>query len=203
MNILLIDNYDSFTYNLYDYLCRLGANCTVHYNDTISLDILKKGVWHGIVLSPGPKRPKDAGILMQCIAYYHDKLPILGVCLGHQALGEFFGAELVHAPLAMHGKIDHIIHSQKTIFSHIPSPMPVMRYHSLILKNLPKQLISTAETQDQLNMAFEHKNYPLYGVQFHPESIGTPDGLKLMTNWLNIVKNIYLTENNMALQDLF
>lgn len=203
MNILLLDNYDSFTYNLYDYLCSLGANCTVYYNDAVSLDFLKKGVWHGIVLSPGPKRPKDAGILMDCIAYYYDKLPILGVCLGHQALGEFFGADLVHAPIAMHGKISPISHNQKALFENIQSPMPVMRYHSLILKNLPNSLFQTAQTEDNLIMALQHKIYALYGVQFHPESIGTPDGLALMANWLNLVKNIYNTKNTMALQDLF
>ena len=201
MNILLLDNYDSFTYNLYDYLSRLGAHCTVYYNDSIDIDFLKKGVWHGIVLSPGPKRPKDAGILMDCIAYFHDKLPILGVCLGHQALGEFFGAKLLHAPIAMHGKINAIHHSANNLFENIAQPMPVMRYHSLILKDLPTCLQATAYTEEGLIMALEHKDLPLYGVQFHPESIGTPQGLNLLDNWLNLVKKLHNIENTCSLQN--
>ena len=201
MNILLLDNYDSFTYNLYDYLCRLGVNCTVYYNDSIDIDFLKKGVWHAIVLSPGPKRPKDAGILMDCIAYFHDKLPILGVCLGHQALGEFFGAKLVHAPIAIHGKINTIHHTGKNLFENIAQPMPVMRYHSLILKDLPTCLTASAYTEDGLIMALEHKDLPLYGVQFHPESIGTPQGLNLLDNWLNLVKKQHNIENTCSLQN--
>lgn len=184
MQILLLDNYDSFTYNLYDYLCQCGASCTVVRNDQMTIEELTKCHFDGIVLSPGPKRPKDAGILMQVIEQYYQQLPILGVCLGHQALGEFFGAKLVHAKAPRHGKTSLIEHQQSGIFDLLPNPMQVMRYHSLILEELPNCLKGIAYTTEQELMALQHQDYPLTGIQFHPESILTKEGLQLLNNWL-------------------
>ncbi len=187
--ILLIDNYDSFTYNLYDYFLQLNAECTVIRNDEYSVSQIKKRSFDALVFSPGPEVPERAGVMMDLIEFYYNKINILGICLGHQALGEYFGAELIKAKLPMHGKTSNIIHSGKGIFNKIPQPMAVMRYHSLILKNLKNTpLKKTAWTEEGEIMALQHEDLPLTGVQFHPESIGTPDGLALLRNWLNGLK---------------
>lgn len=188
MKILLIDNYDSFTYNLYDYILRLGASCEVFRNDEISLAATQQKHFDALLISPGPKRPVEAGITMELIDFYHDKYPILGVCLGHQALGEYFGASLVKAKLPMHGKTSWIQHCQKSIFKDLPSSFLVMRYHSLLLENLPDVLEKLAATEGGELMAMQHRELPLVGVQFHPESILTAYGLPLMANWLQLVK---------------
>jgi anthranilate synthase/aminodeoxychorismate synthase-like glutamine amidotransferase len=189
MQLLLIDNYDSFTYNLYDYLMRLGARVEVHRNDAIALSKIGKMGLDGIVLSPGPERPAKAGLLMDIIASYHQQLPILGICLGHQAIGEFFGADLVKAKVPIHGKTSAIAHDNSLLFQGIAQPMQVMRYHSLILDNLPDCLVATAHTSEGEIMALEHRSLPLFGVQFHPESILSPEGLSLLQNWLQTLKS--------------
>ncbi len=187
MKILLLDNYDSFTYNLYDYVLRLGAMCEVFRNDEISLSQTKHKNFDALLISPGPKRPREAGITMEIIDYYHDKYPILGVCLGHQALGEYFGASLVKAKLPMHGKTSFIRHFEKGIFKGLPLQFSVMRYHSLLLENLPDALEMLALTEGGELMAMQHRELPLVGVQFHPESILTEYGLPLIANWLEAV----------------
>lgn len=186
MKIALIDNYDSFTYNLYDYICRLGAECRVFRNDKIELEQLSD--FDAIVLSPGPGRPSEAGQLMKIIAHYYKVKPFLGICLGHQALGEFFGAELSNAGLPVHGKTSMVEHNGTDIFKGIDNPMQVMRYHSLLLYKLPDCLKPLAQTQSGDLMAFKHKILPLHAVQFHPESILTPSGLQMMDNWMNLLK---------------
>ena len=184
VHLLLLDNYDSFTYNLYDYFEQLGAHVTVMRNDQISIPVLKAQNFDGIVLSPGPGRPQNAGLLMEVIDCFCLNLPILGICLGMQALGEYFGAKLVHAFQPVHGKTSVIYHNKKGLFEHVKWPSKVMRYHSLLLKELPNCLIPLAWTEEEELMAIQHITLPLYGVQFHPESILTEDGLIILNNWL-------------------
>jgi anthranilate synthase/aminodeoxychorismate synthase-like glutamine amidotransferase len=187
-HVLLIDNYDSFAYNLYDYLLQAGVRCTVLRNDAFELDDLKSLDFQGIVLSPGPKRPHDAGLLMPLVAHYHDKVPMLGVCLGHQALGLYFGAELVKARLPMHGKTSRLHHTGHALFEGIPSPSTVMRYHSLLLPSLDGTcLLSIAHSEEGEIMALAHPTLPLFGVQYHPESILTEHGHTLLRNFLDNV----------------
>lgn len=189
MNILLLDNYDSFTYNLYDYLLQTGVHCTVLRNDAFELIDLEDIDFQAIVLSPGPGRPADAGMMMQVIARYHTRMPILGICLGHQALGEFFGAKLVLASEPVHGKTSLIEHEATGLFTGIPVPLQVMRYHSLVLESLEgTPLLCTARTQNGEIMALRHQTLPLTGVQFHPESILTEYGLEIMRNWIDLCK---------------
>lgn len=185
-HLLLLDNYDSFTYNLYDYLSQLGAVCKVVRNDKVSISELEKYHFDGIVLSPGPKRPKDAGILMELIDHFYAKTPLLGICLGMQAIGEYFGAKLVHASIPMHGKTSWVEHIENGIFNEIENPTQVMRYHSLLLKNLPDSLEPIAWTTTKELMAIQHKSHPIWGLQFHPESILTLEGLAILKNWLEI-----------------
>jgi anthranilate synthase/aminodeoxychorismate synthase-like glutamine amidotransferase len=188
MKILIFDNYDSFTYNLCDYFLRLGASCTVVRNDEWTKEQFQSFDFDGLVLSPGPKKPKDAGLLMWAIEYFHDKKPIFGICLGHQGLGEFFGAELIKAKLPVHGKTSLIQHNDSFLFNELPSSFKVMRYHSLLLKTLEKtDLVASSFTKEGEIMSFYHKFLPLTGVQFHPESILTEHGLKLLSNWLESI----------------
>jgi anthranilate synthase/aminodeoxychorismate synthase-like glutamine amidotransferase len=192
VRLVLLDNYDSFTFNLHDYLCQLGAACVVFRNDEPALlESLIACRPQGLVLSPGPCRPADAGGLMAAIEYFHDKIPVLGVCLGHQAIGEFFGAELVHAARPMHGKTSVIECRPDPLFQDLPERFDVMRYHSLVLKNWENTplvpLASVADASGEL-MALRHRNLPIWGVQFHPESILTEYGLELMGNWLRSVR---------------
>lgn len=183
--LLLIDNYDSFTYNLYDYFLQLKAECRVIRNDELSLEEIKQLEFDGFVLSPGPKKPEDAGILLSLLQAFYLEKPILGICLGHQAIGEFFGAQVGKAPVPVHGKTAQVFHRRHPIFQAIPSPMPVMRYHSLIVQNLANTSLETIGWTDQLVMALAHTQLPIVGVQFHPESILTPHGKQLLENWLN------------------
>ncbi|MCK6693576.1 MAG: aminodeoxychorismate/anthranilate synthase component II [Thermoanaerobaculia bacterium] len=189
MRILLLDNYDSFTYNLYDYLLQAGADCVVVRNDALSLQELERQNVEAVVFSPGPKRPADAGIMLPLIEAWHRRMPMLGICLGHQALGEFFGARLVKARIPVHGKTTPVRHNGHTLFEGVPSPFSVMRYHSLVLESLAGSPLETiAQTDEDEIMALTHRSLPLLGVQFHPESILTEYGLQILKNWLNIAK---------------
>lgn len=185
--ILLLDNYDSFTYNLCDYLLQTGVNCHVLRNDAFRLDELDLRTVDGIVLSPGPKKPEDAGLMMSLIEKYHRDKPMLGVCLGHQALGAFFGARLSKANEPMHGKTSQITHNGHWLFKDIPTRFEVMRYHSLLLDSLPDVLQPIAISENGELMALAHQSLPLTGVQFHPESILTAHGLRLIQNWVDSI----------------
>lgn len=187
MNILLIDNYDSFTYNLCDYLLQTGASVRVVRNDAPSLRLLHAALPDALVFSPGPKRPTDAGLMPYLIKKYYDRLPMLGICLGHQALGEFFGARLIHAALPVHGKTAEIRHEgNHPLFQGIPTNFRVMRYHSLLLESLDgTPLIPLAHTASGEIMALAHGHLPIAGVQYHPESILTEYGLAFLKNWLS------------------
>jgi anthranilate synthase/aminodeoxychorismate synthase-like glutamine amidotransferase len=189
MKVLLLDNYDSFTYNLYDYLLQTGVECAVFRNDALSLPEFERLQFDAVVFSPGPKRPADAGLMLPLIERLHRQMPMLGICLGHQAIGEFFGAKLVKAALPMHGKTTDIRHLAHPLFADIPSPFTVMRYHSLLLESLagtPLQCLAT--TDEGEIMALAHQSLPLTGVQFHPESILTEYGLQLLKNWVQMIK---------------
>lgn len=189
LKILLIDNYDSFTYNLYDYFLQLGTDCNVVRNNVLSIEEIHQLSFDAIVLSPGPKKPVDAGFMMELIKYYYDKVPLLGICLGHQGIGQFFGASLQKSKLPMHGKTSVIQHTQHPLFRNIPKQYKVMRYHSLLLNQLEQTpLVSIAYTERNENMAIAHSDLPIYGVQFHPESILTEHGLQLLGNWLTLVR---------------
>lgn len=182
--LLLLDNYDSFTYNLYDYLAQLGVPCEVRRNDQLTLEEVTQGDYAGIVLSPGPNRPEDAGLLLPIIEQFYAHLPMLGICLGMQAIGQYFGAQLVRAAVPMHGKISPLRHNEQGIFAGLAQETPVMRYHSLVLEQLPEVLEPTAWTSAGEIMALRHRLYPLCGVQFHPESILTKDGQTMLQNWV-------------------
>ena len=186
--VLMIDNYDSFTYNLVQYLGALGQKVLVYRNDKISIDKVRKLRPAKIIISPGPGRPEDAGISCELIKQFAGKVPILGVCLGHQALGFVYGGRIVGAKRLMHGKTSPIYHNQKSIFKGIPNPFEATRYHSLLvdLKGLPECLELTAWTKEKEIMGLRHKQYPLWGVQFHPESILTTYGKDILRNFLNI-----------------
>jgi len=183
--ILLIDNYDSFTYNLAQFLGQLGENLEVRRNDQISLDEIAAKKPQRIVISPGPGEPQNAGICIDVIRQFTGKIPILGVCLGHQAIGYAFGGKVVRAPALMHGKTSRIHHDSKTIFRKLPQDFVATRYHSLIVqkKGLPLELEISAET-DGLIMGLRHRKLPLEGVQFHPESVLTEVGMQLLRNFL-------------------
>jgi anthranilate synthase component 2 len=188
--ILLIDNYDSFTYNLVHYLGELGAEVVVHRNDAISVEQALSARPEGIVLSPGPCTPNEAGICLDLIAAAKDRVPILGVCLGHQAIGQVFGGKVIRAPLPMHGKTSRIWHHGSDVFAGIPDGFTATRYHSLIVEraSLPDELQVTAESEDGLIMGLAHKTYPVYGVQFHPESIVSEYGHDLLGNFLALAR---------------
>lgn len=188
IDILLVDNYDSFTYNLYDYWLRLGVSCSVVRNNELDLNAFKQIQFKALVLSPGPEKPKNAGLLMDLIDYYHDKKPILGICLGHQGIGEYFGARLQKGTVPVHGKTSIIHHHQHSIFKDLPTSFEVMRYHSLELRQFEHtDLDIIAKTSDNIVMAIAHRHLPIHGVQFHPESILTQFGLEIMDNWLKAV----------------
>jgi anthranilate synthase component 2 len=187
VRLLLLDNFDSFTYNLLDYLRQLEVEVQVVRND-VSLVSIEEMVFDGIVLSPGPGTPTGAGVLAEVVRAYHQRVPILGVCLGHQALGEFFGARLERAARPMHGKVSEIkIAPHEPLLQNLPPTFTVTRYHSLVLKDLPATLVSLAHTTDEHQeiMALRHHSLPLYGVQFHPEALLTAHGLLLLRNWIN------------------
>lgn len=181
---VLIDNYDSFTWILQHYLLQTGNKCAVYRNDEITLKELIALNPERLIISPGPETPLQAGITMEAIDYFHSRIPILGVCLGHQALGMYFGAKLLHAPYPMHGKTSEITHNGSGLFADIPATFTVMRYHSLAIEHFENtSLQATAYTNDGIIMALAHTQYPCTGVQFHPESIGTEYGLQLLKNW--------------------
>ena len=184
--ILLVDNYDSFTYNLYQYLCELGASVRVLRNDVFTMDDVKKLKPQKIVLSPGPGTPDEAGQTMAVIETFGKKVPILGVCLGHQAMGQVYGGKVIRAPKLLHGKTSAIHHDGKGVFKELDNPFTATRYHSLIVERetLPAELIISAETEDGLIMGLRHRKDPIEGVQFHPESIMTTAGKKLLQNFL-------------------
>lgn len=186
--ILIIDNYDSFTYNLYQYIGEIDEDVKVFRNDEITLGDIKKMEPSSIIISPGPGYPVDAGISMAVIRRLGGKIPILGVCLGHQAIGEVFGGRIVHAKEMMHGKATFIKHDGKGMFTGIESPAKVMRYHSLIVEaaSIGEELEVTARDEEGQIMGLRHREYPIYGVQFHPESIGTKDGKKMIENFIGI-----------------
>ena len=186
--VLLIDNYDSFTYNLYQYLCELGASVTVVRNDAISVDEVKKLAPDFIVISPGPGVPRDAGISVDLVRAVGSKTPILGVCLGHQAITEAYGGVVTRAPELMHGKASQIHHDGRGVFEGLPSPFSAIRYHSLCAapEAVPDSLEVTAKSDSGVIMALKHREYPVYGVQFHPESILTEHGKELLQNFLNV-----------------
>ena len=187
MKILLIDNYDSFTYNLYHYLSSLKCKVDVYRNDKIDVSEIKKNKYKKIVISPGPGNPSQAGNCLRIVKSLYKTIPMLGVCLGHQIIGQAFKSKIVVAKKLMHGKTSLIKHSGKGIFKGIIKVISATRYHSLIIdnKNLSKDLIVTAETKDKIIMGVMHKKYNIHGVQFHPESIKTPEGIKLLKNFLN------------------
>ncbi|MBI2059817.1 MAG: aminodeoxychorismate/anthranilate synthase component II [Nitrospirae bacterium] len=186
--ILVIDNYDSFTYNLVQYVEELGAKVEVHRNDKITLDQIKKKAPEKIVISPGPCTPKEAGISVELIRTFHEQIPILGVCLGHQSIGAAFGGRIVQAKKIMHGKTSKISHDGKSLFRALPNPFEATRYHSLVIEeaSLPECLTVTARSEDKEIMGVRHKDSPLEGVQFHPESILTTEGKKLLANFLGV-----------------
>ena len=186
--LLIIDNYDSFTYNLLDYFMQLEVDCRVARNDEIDLPEIEALNPHAIVISPGPGRPENSGITRAVIEHYFDKKPILGICLGHQAIGEFFGAKLEEASYPMHGKTSTIHHNGDVIFNRLPPHFEVMRYHSLVLKNIgEKDLEVIAKTEANEAMAIKHRHHNLYGLQFHPESILTQHGIEILRNWVRLV----------------
>jgi len=183
--ILLVDNYDSFTYNLYQYLSELGAKVQVKRNDAVDVGKII-GHYDSVVISPGPGRPCEAGVTPVIVRELSGQVPILGVCLGHQAIGEVFGGKIVRAQRLMHGKTSMIKHDERGLFTGVPNPFEATRYHSLVVEraSCPASLEITAETDDGVIMGLRHKNHPTVGVQFHPESILTREGKKLLKNFL-------------------
>jgi len=186
--ILVIDNYDSFVYNLVQYLGELGADPVAYRNDCITIEDAQRLAPARIVISPGPCTPREAGISKEMIRAFAGKVPMLGVCLGHQCIGEAFGGDVVRADRLMHGKTSMIYHAQREIFSGIPNPFEATRYHSLIVnrENLPDCLEIIAETKEKEIMGLRHTRYPIWGFQFHPESILTREGKRLLQNFLTV-----------------
>ncbi len=197
--LLLIDNYDSFTYNLVHFLGELGAECVVRRNDTLSADDALALKPKAIVLSPGPCTPNEAGICLDLIKAAGGKVPLLGVCLGHQSIGQAYGAKVIRAPLPMHGKLSKITHTNKGVFKGLPSSFEVTRYHSLTVEpsSLPACLEVTAQTEEGIIMGLQHKSEPVHGVQFHPESIASQCGHALLANFLELAG---MTPDRRALQ---
>ncbi|ADC89518.1 glutamine amidotransferase of anthranilate synthase [Thermocrinis albus DSM 14484] len=195
MKVLMIDNYDSFTYNLVNYLQILGAQVTVVRNDQIKVEDVPSFEPDAIVISPGPCTPREAGISVEVIKSYYTKYPILGVCLGHQAIGYAFGANIVRAKRLMHGKTSLIYHEGVGILEGLPNPFVAVRYHSLVIAedSLPSFLKVTARSDDGEVMAIQHTDYPVFGVQFHPESVMSEAGLDLLKNFLKITEETRLS----------
>jgi anthranilate synthase component 2 len=189
--ILLIDNYDSFTFNLVHFLGDLGAACDVRRNDTLSVAAALALAPEAVVISPGPCTPNEAGICVALIRAAPPDLPILGVCLGHQAIGQAFGATVTRAPVPMHGKTSPITHTGQDVFAGLPNPFVATRYHSLMVaeETLPPALIATAHSEDSVLMGLRHRERPIFGVQFHPESIASVGGHEILGNFLAIARN--------------
>ena len=188
---ILIDNYDSFTWNLFHYLEELGAKIQVKRNDKIAINDLKKLKPKGIIISPGPSIPERAGISIEVVKSFCKNIPILGVCLGHQAIASAFGAKIIMAPKVMHGKVDAIKHYNDKIYKNVPSIFHATRYHSLIVdrKSFPSCLKVTAESNDEIIMSLAHKKFPVYGLQYHPESIDSQHGHKILKNFIEICES--------------
>jgi anthranilate synthase/aminodeoxychorismate synthase-like glutamine amidotransferase len=189
--LLVIDNYDSFTYNLVQLLGELGAEPVVRRNDQVTVEEIAKGGYRGIVISPGPGEPKGAGISLAAIRELGGRLPILGVCLGHQAIGEAFGGHIVRAPRPVHGKSSRVKHDGRGIFVDVPEEIEVARYHSLVIEpeTCPAVLEVTAVTADGIIMGVRHRSLPIEGVQFHPESVLTSDGVKILSNFVHLCRS--------------
>jgi anthranilate synthase/aminodeoxychorismate synthase-like glutamine amidotransferase len=185
--ILVIDNYDSFTYNLVQYLGELGAEVVVHRNDAVTVQEVERLAPAGVLISPGPGRPEEAGVSLDIVESLGDRIPIFGVCLGHQSIAQCFGASIVRAERLMHGRTSEIIHEEKGVFEGLPSPLTATRYHSLIVKRdtMPKELEISAWTEEGEVMGVRHVELPIEGVQFHPESFLTEHGHQLIRNWLS------------------
>lgn len=190
--LLMIDNYDSFVYNLVRYFRELGEEVVVYRNDKITVDEIDGMKIKGIVISPGPKSPREAGLSLEIIDKFKGKLPILGICLGHQCIGHYFGAQIIKGKEPVHGKISYINHNGKNIFLNVKKPLQVTRYHSLIIDkmSITNDLEITSETEDGVIMGVKHKCYPIYGVQFHPEAEMTEDGHRILKNFINIANKI-------------
>lgn len=189
--ILLIDNYDSFTYNLYQQVSALGKEVKVIRNDAVTIAEIEEIHPEAIIISPGPGNPSEAGISIEVIRQLHDKYPILGICLGHQSIGAAFGADIVQAKNIMHGKLSTIAHNGSSLFQPFDEPISVMRYHSLVIdeQTLSDELeVLARATDDNEIMAIKHRDYPLFGLQFHPESIGTEQGDQLIQGFLDVIK---------------
>ncbi len=186
--LLVLDNYDSFTYNLVQFLGELGADPVVRRNDQVTVDEIANGGYRGLVISPGPGEPKDAGISLRAIRELGGKMPILGVCLGHQAIGEAFGGRIVRAPRPIHGKSSRVKHDGRGIFAGVPDGMEVARYHSLVIEpqSCPEVLEVTALTADGIIMGVRHRSLPIEGVQFHPESVLTCNGMQILSNFVQL-----------------
>lgn len=184
--LLMIDNYDSFVYNLVRYFNELEEEIDVIRNDNILLEDITEKKYSGIVISPGPKNPKEAGMSLEIIERFKGKIPILGICLGHQCIGHAFGGEIIKGRVPMHGKISVVNHKNEGVFKNLNNPLKVTRYHSLVIskENIPDELIVTAESEDGCVMGIQHKTYPIYGVQFHPEAHLTEQGHELLKNFI-------------------
>jgi para-aminobenzoate synthetase component 2 len=191
--LLMIDNYDSFVYNLVRYFEEIGECVEVVRNDKINIDLISRNKYLGIIISPGPKNPKEAGLSLDIIDKFKGKVPILGICLGHQCIGHYFGGKIIKGEKPMHGKISEITHDNKGLFYGVKNPLKVTRYHSLIIdkENIPKELEITAETSDKVIMGIKHSRLPIYGVQFHPEAELTEDGHKILENFISECKAHY------------
>ena len=198
--ILLIDNYDSFTFNLVHFIGDVGGTCEVVRNDKLTVEDALARNPEAIVLSPGPRTPDEAGICLALIAAAAGKIPLMGVCLGHQSIGQAFGGEVVRAPMPMHGKRSAITHDGTGILEGVPSPFNATRYHSLIVARdtLPDVLIPTAWTEDGIVMAMHHRDFPIHGVQFHPESIASEHGHRILANFLAIAQRSNTAGSNTA-----
>jgi anthranilate synthase/aminodeoxychorismate synthase-like glutamine amidotransferase len=187
MRVLLLDNYDSFTYNLAQYLGELGHAPAVHRNDELSLGDVESMNPDRIVISPGPGRPEDAGISVELIRQFGRRIPVFGVCLGHQGIGHAFGAEVVRAPVLMHGKVSSIQHDGRGVFAGVSQPFVAGRYHSLIVADPPPDVLEiSARTDEGVIMGLRHREWPVHGVQFHPESVLTGEGRKILRNFLEL-----------------
>lgn len=195
--LLMIDNYDSFVYNLVRYFEELGEEIIIYRNDKITIKDIESMNIDGIVISPGPKSPNEAGLSLDIIDKFKDKLPILGICLGHQCIGHYFNAVVKKGKEPVHGKMFNITHNNKGVFNNVKNPLRVTRYHSLIVskENFPDSLEITSETDDKIIMGIRHKDYDIYGVQFHPEAEMTEEGHKILENFIKITKEFNKKNN--------